>query len=179
MSHELSKAEKKIARRCIDKGLDAEFREGLEKFETILQDWRAGKFAGNRAAYLKLGLVRGPKVVSCMTRHSRYNIVIIIVYLSMIKTLTTVGNSKAVILPSEWVKKYKLDKVVIEDTADGILIRPVVEQNNFQKRVDKLRRNKTALYKRIESQANEPEMIKYYAKKGNDLSDVDPDIVEE
>jgi hypothetical protein len=51
MSHELSKREKKIARACLDKGLDAEFREGLEKFETILQDWRAGKFANNKEAY--------------------------------------------------------------------------------------------------------------------------------
>jgi hypothetical protein len=52
--HQLSKREKKIARYCLDKGLDAEFREGLEKFETILKDWRAGKFASNREAYHSL-----------------------------------------------------------------------------------------------------------------------------
>ena len=43
----------------------------------------------------------------------------------MIKQLTTVGNSKAVILPAALVKKYKLDRVVIEETDEGILIRPV------------------------------------------------------
>jgi hypothetical protein len=32
MFHELSKREKKIAKACIDKGLEAEFKEGLENF---------------------------------------------------------------------------------------------------------------------------------------------------
>jgi hypothetical protein len=49
--HQLSKREKKIARRCIDKGLDAEFREGLEISAAIIQDWRSGRFESNRAAY--------------------------------------------------------------------------------------------------------------------------------
>ncbi|MDB5280491.1 MAG: hypothetical protein JWR61_5446 [Ferruginibacter sp.] len=40
--YELTKAEKKIARAAIDKGLHAEFKEGLENFESILQDWRQG-----------------------------------------------------------------------------------------------------------------------------------------
>lgn len=54
MYHELSKREKKIARVCIDKGLDAEFREGLENFEAIIADWRNGKFESNKDAYHKL-----------------------------------------------------------------------------------------------------------------------------
>lgn len=62
----------------------------------------------------------------------------------MIKTLTSVGNSNAVILHS----------------------------------VEKLRKNKAALYKRIEAQAKDPETIKHCANKANNLSDVDPDIVE-
>ncbi len=52
--HELTKAEKKVARAAIDKGLDAEFKEGLENFESILQDWRQGKFASNKEAYHKI-----------------------------------------------------------------------------------------------------------------------------
>lgn len=52
--HELSKSEKKVARAAIDKGLEAEFKEGMEKFEAILKDWRAGKFASNKEAYHKL-----------------------------------------------------------------------------------------------------------------------------
>ena len=51
MYYELSKPEKKIARACIDKALEAEFYEGLEKFEAILNDWRQGKFASNKEAY--------------------------------------------------------------------------------------------------------------------------------
>jgi len=54
MYDQLSKRERKIARACIDKGVDAEFREGLEKFETIIHDWRAGKFASNKEAYHQL-----------------------------------------------------------------------------------------------------------------------------
>lgn len=52
--YELTKSEKKVARAAIDKGLDAEFKEGLENFETILQDWRQGKFASNKEAYHKI-----------------------------------------------------------------------------------------------------------------------------
>lgn len=54
MDHELTKAEKKVARRCIDKGLDAEYREGLEEFDRILHDWRTGHFASNQEAYFRL-----------------------------------------------------------------------------------------------------------------------------
>lgn len=97
----------------------------------------------------------------------------------MIKTLTSVGNSKAVILPSEMIKKYKLEKVVIEETEEGILIRSAIAESNFQRAVEKLRKNKAALYKRIESQAKDPETIKYYAKEVNNFSDVDLDIIEE
>jgi antitoxin component of MazEF toxin-antitoxin module len=97
----------------------------------------------------------------------------------MIKTLTSVGNSKAVILPSELIKKYKLERVLIEETEDGILIRPAVLNSGFQKAVEKLRKNKVALYKRIESQANDPETIKHYAKGKNNFSDIDLDIIKE
>ena len=54
MYYELSKPEKKIARACIDKALEAEFYEGLEKFEAILHAWRKGKFANNKEAYHQL-----------------------------------------------------------------------------------------------------------------------------
>jgi antitoxin component of MazEF toxin-antitoxin module len=97
----------------------------------------------------------------------------------MIKTLTSVGNSKAVILPSEMIKKYKLEKVIIEETEEGILIRSAVTDTNFQKAVERLRRNKKAIYKRMESQAKDPETIQYYAKSANNFSDVDLDIIEE
>lgn len=97
----------------------------------------------------------------------------------MVKTLTSVGNSKAVILPAELVKKYKLEKVVIEDTEDGILIRPAVQDTGFHRTVEKLRKNKTTLYKRIASQASDPETIKHYTKSDHNFSEVDTDIIEE
>ena len=47
MFHEFSKREKKITKTCIDKGLEAEFKEGLENFHAIMQDGQTGKFASN------------------------------------------------------------------------------------------------------------------------------------
>jgi len=54
MYYELSKKEKKIARECIDKGLEAAFKEGLEKSELVIRDWRQGKFSSDKEAYHKL-----------------------------------------------------------------------------------------------------------------------------
>lgn len=54
MYHELTKAEKKVARRCLDKGLDAEYRDGLERVEAVLRDWRKGQFKSNKETYHKL-----------------------------------------------------------------------------------------------------------------------------
>ncbi len=66
---------------------------------------------------------------------------------------------------------------MIEETEDGILIRPAVQDTNFQKGIEKLRKNKAAIYKRMESQANDPETIMYYVKIANNFSDVDVDIL--
>ena len=54
MYYELSKPEKKIARACIDKALEAEFHDGLDKFEAILHYCRQSKFASNKEAYHQL-----------------------------------------------------------------------------------------------------------------------------
>ena len=54
MNYELSKREKKIARVCIDKGLDTAFKEGLEKSEAVISSWRQGQFPTNKEAYHKL-----------------------------------------------------------------------------------------------------------------------------
>lgn len=53
MYHDLSKREKKIARVCIDKGVDAEFEAGLEKAKKIILEWEEESL-DNRAAYHKL-----------------------------------------------------------------------------------------------------------------------------
>lgn len=95
----------------------------------------------------------------------------------MEKTLIVVGNSKAVILPAQMVKKLGGDKVIIEETDDGILIRTAVK-SSFHKTVDKMRKNKTTIYKRIEIQASDPETIKYYSNQSNNLTDIDTEIME-
>ncbi|MFN3996401.1 AbrB/MazE/SpoVT family DNA-binding domain-containing protein [Algoriphagus sp.] len=97
----------------------------------------------------------------------------------MVKTLTKLGNSKALIIPAELIKKYGLDEVILEEKPEGILIRSANELTSFQKSVDELRQYKTEIYNRMELQANEPETIEYYKKPENDLSDLDLDIIEE
>lgn len=95
----------------------------------------------------------------------------------MIKTLTNVGNSKALILPKRLVNKYKLEQVSIRETEEGILIVPAKSKPDFQERLEKLRKNKKAVYAKIARQASDPEIIKYYEQEG--LYDIDSDIIEE
>jgi antitoxin component of MazEF toxin-antitoxin module len=97
----------------------------------------------------------------------------------MVKTLTKLGNSKALIIPSELIKKYGLDEVILEEKPEGILIRSNNPVTSFQKSVDELRQYKSEIYERIESQANEPDTIAYYKRPENDLSDIDLDIIDE
>ena len=54
MNYELTKREKKIARACLDIAFAAEIREGLEKSDAILQEWRNGKSEGDRTTYAAL-----------------------------------------------------------------------------------------------------------------------------
>ena len=53
----------------------------------------------------------------------------------MVKTLTKLGNSKALIIPAELIKKCGLDAVILEEKAEGILIRSAKENTSFQKAV--------------------------------------------
>jgi predicted DNA-binding ArsR family transcriptional regulator len=53
MPHELTKREKKIARDAIDKGLNAQYKEALEKAGSVITEWRSGQL-GNQDAYGKL-----------------------------------------------------------------------------------------------------------------------------
>lgn len=95
----------------------------------------------------------------------------------MIKTLTNIGNSKAVILPSALVKRFKLKKVIIEATDSGILIRPVETKTSFQKKLDFARKNKVAIYKKMEQEASDPNTIAFYDNPNNSFDDVDLDII--
>ncbi len=94
----------------------------------------------------------------------------------MVKTLRQVGNSKAVILPLEMIKKYGLDQVILEETNSGILIRPVTK-SNYHDTLEKLRKGKKALYKRMELQAKDPKTIKHYARLANNFSETDTNII--
>ena len=96
----------------------------------------------------------------------------------MVKSLSNVGKSKAVILPSALVKHYKMKKVIIEATEAGILIRPVETKTSFQKKMEHARKNKAALYKQMEAEAGNPKTIAFYNNPKNTFEDVDIDIFE-
>lgn len=90
----------------------------------------------------------------------------------MIKALKKVGKDQALILPARMVIKYKLGKkVMIEETEDGILIhatdKKLPKGSSFQKRLAELRKNKAAIYKRMEEAANDPEVQAYYLDPKN------------
>ena len=108
-----------------------------------------------------------------MTNQATFN-----VPLNMLTTLITVGDSKAIILPSDMIKRFHLaNQVSIEGTPDGILIRSA-EKIKFESKIEALRKDKAALYKRMEAQANDPETQLYYSKAENNYSDRDLDIFE-
>ncbi|MEI9921674.1 MAG: AbrB/MazE/SpoVT family DNA-binding domain-containing protein [Bacteroidota bacterium] len=97
----------------------------------------------------------------------------------MVKALTKVGNSQAVILPKQMIVKFKLGRtVMIEETEDGILIRAVQKETSFQKKLRIARENKDAIYKRMRDQANDPETKAYYADPENNFGDVAIEIID-
>jgi predicted transcriptional regulator len=53
MYYELSKSQKKIARRIMDKGLEKHYQRSLFKAEEILNEWKNDKFATTREAYMR------------------------------------------------------------------------------------------------------------------------------
>ncbi len=53
MYYDLNKKDKKIARLAIDKGIEAKYKEGIEKMETVITEWRNRKLNA-QDAYLKL-----------------------------------------------------------------------------------------------------------------------------
>ena len=95
----------------------------------------------------------------------------------MIKTLTTVGNSKALILPKHLINKYHLDQVTIHEVEQGILIKPVAHPSSFQYKLAQLRQDKQQVYADMKQQAEEAETIAYYENEA--LPDIDVDIADQ
>ena len=53
MYYELSKSQKKIARRVMDKGLDNDYQNGLTEASDIIGEWKSG-ILNNKEGYMKL-----------------------------------------------------------------------------------------------------------------------------
>lgn len=74
------------------------------------------------------------------------------------------------------ILKFKLaKKVMIEETEDGVPIRPF-QGTPFQKGMQKLRANKERIYNRMEKQSNDPKVQAYYENPKNTFDDVDQEI---
>jgi hypothetical protein len=54
MYFQLSKSQKKIARRVMDKGLDFHYIKALKDAESILINWLSGAYRNNTEAYMNL-----------------------------------------------------------------------------------------------------------------------------
>jgi hypothetical protein len=54
MYYELSKPQKKIARKVMDKGLDNHYIKALLDVKSIIAEWEKGSFDSTRDAYMKL-----------------------------------------------------------------------------------------------------------------------------
>lgn len=90
----------------------------------------------------------------------------------MIKKLTKVGNSKAVILPAQMIIKFKLGKtVMIKETEEGILITSTKKETLFQRELRKYRENKEQIKKEMKAAAESPEAQAYYANPENNLGE--------
>jgi hypothetical protein len=53
MTYELPKSQKKVAREIIEKGLQREYQNGIEKVDAVIEKWKSGKL-DNREAYLSV-----------------------------------------------------------------------------------------------------------------------------
>lgn len=68
----------------------------------------------------------------------------------MRQRLTTVGSSRAVILPQELLERYGFDHEIVIEAADGgLLLRPVQKELSFEQAANKLFAEQDALLERI------------------------------
>lgn len=94
----------------------------------------------------------------------------------MVKSLTTVGNSQAIILPKHLIEKYHLERVTLEETSEGILIRPHTSSENlFQKKIAAARASKAQIYESMRAAAKDPEIINFYQQESQ-WADIDLNI---
>lgn len=102
-----------------------------------------------------------------------YNVVITSYISPMVKSLTKVGNSKAVIIPKQMIAKFKFGRtVMIEETENGILIRAVQKETSFQRKLRALHSNKEEIKRKFRQAANDPRVQAYYKNSDNIFDDV-------
>lgn len=95
--YDLSKEQKKIARRVIDKGLETQYARVLDETGNIYRRWSGGGFTNNREAYKEL--------YSCIKEHDR----------DIALTYNGVGGSRWVELMSDQLAIGVISKSDLED----------------------------------------------------------------
>lgn len=122
--------------------------------------------------------------ILCILSYTRYNAVSTIpelytTFKPMIKSLSKVGNSKALILPADLIKKHRLETVSIEETEDGLLIKSVRKTKSaFEKKLDLLKKNKKTIYSKMKSQANEKATKALYDNNEYTMGNIALDIID-
>lgn len=87
-------------------------------------------------------------------------------------SIIKVGTNRGLIIPEGLVEKYGLTKVIIEDTGNGILIKPATS-TLFEQKLHEARENKQKLYSEMRKQADDPSVQAYYSYPDNNLSEID------
>ncbi len=80
------------------------------------------------------------------------------------------------LIPAEWIIKYGLEKVILEETSKVLLIKSALVEDDFQKEISKLNEYKSTIYQKMENEAHESEVRDYYSNSENDLSKIDPEV---
>ncbi|MBE7443044.1 MAG: hypothetical protein HS119_11380 [Flavobacteriales bacterium] len=94
--------------------------------------------------------------------------------------IRNIGNSKGIIIPQAFLKKYRFfERVNISESSQGIIITPVESKSLFEIKLDELRANKDKVYALMRKQASDPETIAYYEQQAKELGDIDIEILED
>jgi len=92
--------------------------------------------------------------------------------------IRNIGNSKGIIIPQSFIKKYHFSKkVIISETQQGIIISSVKTRSLFEQMLEDLKVNKKKVYALMEKEASDPETIAYYEQQANELGDIDLEIL--
>jgi antitoxin component of MazEF toxin-antitoxin module len=93
-------------------------------------------------------------------------------------TLRKIGNSRGIIIPNDLIRKYRLERVNIRETDEGILLVPVDSKDDFSKKLEQMRIQQSHWLSEMKKAAEDENTQKYYRKESEEMGDVDIEILE-